>query len=136
MRPQHDFTWPQQHLSQALYVKTEDYKAFLGYCTCFTELVDVHHNGEEEILFPQIEEMSGRLAMEKNVERSIIAFTVAWRGSSKGYITSCLKSSNPVEFDGRELVRIIDSFGHDLATHLKEEINTLLDLRIQWSQDG
>ncbi len=88
----------------------------------------MHHGGEEEILFPQIEAMSGEAGiMEKNVEQHH-GFHDGLE-KFKEYTTSCLRSKDAAAFDGRELVAIIDSFGHALATHLKEEIDTLLGLQ-------
>lgn len=44
----------------------------------------------------------------------------------KSYLDTC--ANNPTEFEGTHLVKIMDSFGHDLHSHLKKEPEKLASL--------
>ncbi|KAI6756113.1 hypothetical protein HG530_011849 [Fusarium avenaceum] len=111
---------------QAPHIKPADEKSFLGYSACFYDLVHVHHQGEEDILFPAIEEMSGEKGiMDQNIEQHH-AFSQGLKDYNI-YISACLRDTE--EYNGSRLVAIIDSFGHELADHLAQEIITILNLR-------
>jgi hemerythrin-like domain-containing protein len=111
---------------QAPHIKPEDEKSFLGYSICFYDLVHVHHQGEEDILFPAIEEMSGEKGiMDRNVEQHH-AFSQGLEDYNT-HISACLRGTE--EYSGSRLVAIIDSFGHELANHLAQGITTILNLR-------
>lgn len=110
---------------QAPHIKPQDVKSFLGYSACFYELITVHHAGEEDFLFPKIEEMSGdKGIMDHNVEQHH-AFH---NGIEKynDYIKACLSGTET--YDGAQLTAIIDDFGKILADHLRDEIPTLIGL--------
>ncbi|KAL7917114.1 hemerythrin HHE cation binding domain-containing protein [Trichoderma austrokoningii] len=111
---------------QAPFVKPEDEKSFLGYSSCFYDLLHVHHGGEEDILFPAVVEMSG----EKNImDQNIEQHRIFHQGLEdyNAYIQACLAGAE--KYDGAKLITIIDGFGLELASHLAQEITTLLDLR-------
>ncbi|CAJ0555343.1 Ff.00g054080.m01.CDS01 [Fusarium sp. VM40] len=111
---------------QAPHIKPADEKTFLGYSACFYDLVHVHHQGEEDILFPAIEEMSGEKGiMDRNIEQHH-AFSQGLKDYNI-YISACLRDTE--EYNGSRLLTIIDSFGHELADHLAQEITTILNLR-------
>lgn len=110
---------------QAPHIKPKDEVAFLNYCACFYDVLHCHHGGEEKYMFPAVEEMSGEKGiMEVNVSQH----EVFHDGIDKynKYVRDCLKGKE--KYDGRELVAIIDEFGSALATHLNEEIPTILRL--------
>lgn len=110
---------------QAPHVQENDVSAFLGYSLCFYDLVRVHHGGEEDILFPYIEAMTGDSGiMGRNIEQhhSFHQGLEAY----KAYVDNCLAVNE--RYDGLKLVEIIDSFGSNLATHLADEIATILAL--------
>ncbi|KAB5542425.1 hemerythrin HHE cation binding domain-containing protein [Coniochaeta sp. 2T2.1] len=110
---------------QAQHVADKDVKPFLGYASCFYDLLSVHHKGEEEDLFPQIEKMAGKTGiMDQNVEQHRMFHDGLEEYNA--YIRLCLNS--PDNYDGGKLVRIIDSFGPALAQHLAAEITTILEL--------
>ena len=44
---------------QAPHIQPVDYRDFLGYCLAWHEMVQGHHDSEEEVLFPGIEEATG-----------------------------------------------------------------------------
>lgn len=45
---------------QAPKVKPVDVPDFLQYCLVWQDAVHIHHTGEEEVLFPMIEERTGK----------------------------------------------------------------------------
>ncbi|KAM5353568.1 hypothetical protein ACJ41O_000218 [Fusarium nematophilum] len=110
---------------QAPYIQPEDEGAFLRYCACFYEFTHIHNTGEEEDLFPTIEEMSGvRGIMDRNIAQHY-AFKQGLDEYS-AYIAACLRGVQ--KYNGDTLVGIIDVFGNTLTTHLTEEISTILNL--------
>ena len=44
---------------QAPHIRPADYRDFVGYCLAWHEMVQGHHDSEEEVLFPGIEEATG-----------------------------------------------------------------------------
>lgn len=44
---------------QAPHIQPADYRDFLGYCLAWHDMVQGHHDSEEEVLFPGIEEATG-----------------------------------------------------------------------------
>ncbi|KFY88129.1 hypothetical protein V498_06901 [Pseudogymnoascus sp. VKM F-4517 (FW-2822)] len=111
---------------QAPHVKPEDYKDFIGYSQCWYQMITNHHRGEEDRLFPQIEERTEKGLMEVNVEQHH-AFEAGVEAYNT-YLQSLLATST-ASFSGPELVSIIDSFAPALTTHLADEIPFLLSLR-------
>ncbi|PKK51813.1 hypothetical protein CI102_4364 [Trichoderma harzianum] len=110
---------------QAPYIKAQDEKSFLHYSACFYQLVHVHHDGEEKMLFPLIEEMSGEKGiMQHNVEQHH-TFDEGLEKYIK-YIRDCLDGKEA--YQGSNLIAIVDEFGQNLADHLHEEIMTILGL--------
>ncbi|RFU80058.1 hemerythrin hhe cation binding domain-containing [Trichoderma arundinaceum] len=111
---------------QAPHIKSADEQSFLGYSSCLYDLIHVHHEGEEDILFPAIVDMSGETGvMDQNIEQH----HVFHQGLEdyNAYVRSCLNGTE--KYNGSRLVAIIDGFGQQLASHLAQEISTLLDLR-------
>ena len=45
---------------QAPYILERDYPDFIQYCLAWHTCLEVHHDGEEEDLFPKVEEAIGR----------------------------------------------------------------------------
>lgn len=110
---------------QASYIKPEDEKSFLQYSACLYDLLHVHHQGEEDILFPVIEQMSGKKGiMDQNIEQHH-TFHEGLQDYNR-YIRACLSGTD--KYNGSKLKVIIDAFGHELASHLAQEITTILDL--------
>lgn len=110
---------------QAPHVRPEDVKSFLGYAYCFYEATHVHHHGEEETIFPEIERVVGVPGlMAKNVEQHH-EFHVGLEEYGS-YLKACMDGKET--FDGKKLVDIIDRFGKTLTEHLTDEIPTLLQL--------
>jgi hemerythrin-like domain-containing protein len=100
-----------------------DIRDFLIFCQTFIETIHHHHKSEEKYFFPAIEEYTGlKGLMEVNVHQHE-AFEP---GFDK--FTEYVGAVTPEEFDGKKLIKIIDSFGEVLTEHLNDEINTLLGL--------
>jgi hemerythrin-like domain-containing protein len=100
-----------------------DIKDFLTYTTFWCSWIHEHHEGEETLFFPAVEEITGiKGLMEKNVEQHH-AFMTGLEELEK-----CVKELKVEEYDGGKLRGIIDQFGGKLTQHLSEEIDTLLGL--------
>ena len=80
------------------------------------------------MLFPAIASITGeKRVMERNVEQHR-AFTPGFE-KFVIYVKDCVKVDEIMEkYDAKEFQRLIDSFGGELVTHLKQEIETLLAL--------
>jgi hemerythrin-like domain-containing protein len=110
---------------QCPYVKEPaDIKDLLLYIRVWHDWIHEHHEAEEQILFPGFEEIAGiKGLMEKNVAQHE-AFLPGLAELAK-----YAKETTVEEYDAMQLRKIIDRFGPILATHLTDEIQTLLDLR-------
>lgn len=111
---------------QAPYVREPDIPAFLNYSLTWCQMLQLHHDGEEEMCFPAIERLAGEPGiMGDNVEQH-----AAFHGPFdhfKAYLESCKKGD--VTFDGTRARELIDEFGPALIQHLHEEVPSLLNLR-------
>ncbi|KAF2010939.1 hypothetical protein BU24DRAFT_427135 [Aaosphaeria arxii CBS 175.79] len=110
---------------QAPLVTPSDYKSFTSYCLATYEGLEAHHNGEEEHFFPEVERLTGITdIMSTNISQHAAFHTAfdAW-----GNWLKAVKSGDKT-FDGKQCVRIMDQFMAPLATHLADEIPTLLAL--------
>ncbi|KAH7130280.1 hypothetical protein B0J11DRAFT_248338 [Dendryphion nanum] len=113
--------------------KPADVADFAFYVTSWVDSVHHHHHGEETILFPAFEAIAksaGDTAgvMNENVEQHKLFENGL--NALKEYASKFvdLTASGDKQFDAAEMKRIIDSFGDALATHLHDEIKTLLAL--------
>lgn len=79
-----------------------------------------HHDAEEEIFFPDIENVTNvKGVMEQNVEQHR-AFTP---GFDKFY--DYCKTCPPKDYDGAKLRSLVQDFAEPLVKHLHDEIETL-----------
>ncbi|KAK3934693.1 hemerythrin HHE cation binding domain-containing protein [Diplogelasinospora grovesii] len=111
---------------QAPHIKQADEKAFCKFMLGWYNLLHIHHSGEEEEFFPDMEKMAGVAGiMEANVEQhhafhdGIEAF--------KAYVDDVL--AGKAKYDGQKVVQMFDSFGPALMQHLADEIPSLQSLR-------
>lgn len=131
---------------QAPHVKLADVHDFLRYSHAWYEFVIGHHDSEERILFPGIEEATGvKGIMDTDIEEhgrfvrnpySFIYYLSAKKllqaafhdglGNLKAYIDTCL--ATPSKYSGVELIKVLDSFGAALHSHLLHEPANLLAL--------
>ncbi|KAJ9296759.1 hypothetical protein DTO271G3_4958 [Paecilomyces variotii] len=110
---------------QAPEVKPADVQDFLHYSHAWYEFVIGHHDSEERVLFPGIEEATGvKGIMDTDIEEHA-AFHDGLE-NLKTYIDTCL--ATPSKYSGVELVKVLDSFGAALHSHLEHEPANLLAL--------
>lgn len=110
---------------QALNIPAKDYKSFTKYMLATYQSLEAHHDGEEEFFFPEIEKATGqRGLMDVNIQQHE-AFHSGFHGW--GAWISDLDCGKK-QFDGKLCVELMDLFLRPLATHLAEEIPTLLSL--------
>ncbi|KAK1671153.1 hemerythrin HHE cation binding domain-containing protein [Colletotrichum godetiae] len=112
---------------QAPHVKASESKAFLHYILAWYSLLHVHHSGEEEQFFPAIDKLSGQKGlMDGNVaQHKEFHDTLA---NFKAYVDICVSENGSM--DGAKLVTLIDGFGDVLTKHLRDEIPSILELRV------
>lgn len=89
-------------------------------------MLEEHHDGEEEIFFPEMNEktgvpglMDGNVAEHAVFHDGLVAY--------KAYLESVLAKRE--EFDGGKLRGIMDGFMADLTSHLHNEIDSLVGLQ-------
>jgi hemerythrin-like domain-containing protein len=93
---------------------------FLIYCQCWSESMHHHHDAEEAIFFPDIENITRiKGVMEQNVEQHR-AFTP---GFDKFY--EYCKTCPPKNYDGKKLRSLVQGFAEPLTKHLSDEIESL-----------
>lgn len=111
---------------QATHIPREDVgtvRDFLTYCQCWGESMHHHHDAEEGIFFPSIEQISGvQGIMERNIEQHR-AFTPGFDRFQQ-YCRTCL----PKDYDGQRIRSLIEAFAEPLTQHLHDEIETLRGL--------
>ncbi|KAF2489964.1 hypothetical protein BU16DRAFT_470893 [Lophium mytilinum] len=100
-------------------------KDFLTYCQCWGESMHHHHDAEETIFFPSIEQISGvQGLMERNIDQHR-AFTPGF-DIFQEYARMC----PPKDYDGAKVRSLIDDFAEPLTRHLHDEIETLRALDV------
>lgn len=110
--------------NQAPYVRTpDDIQAFLAYIKHWHDEMYHHHMVEERLLFPRLEALIGQEgSMEANKEQHE-AFEPGLKALG-AYATS----TKVEDYSGKRVQELIDDFGAILATHLADEIPTLIAL--------
>ena len=82
-----------------------------------------HHDAEEKVFFPSIEQISGVEGItERNIEQHR-AFTPGFDVFQE-YSRTC----SPKDYDGRKIRDLIDAFAEPLTQHLHDEIESLRGL--------
>ncbi|KAK0705786.1 hypothetical protein B0T21DRAFT_377584 [Apiosordaria backusii] len=111
---------------QAPHIAAPDVKPFCRYIAAFTNLIHVHHHGEETQFFPEVKKLSG---VEGIMETNVHQHGVFKKGLHEldDYVTAVLADKQ--EYDGKKVVGMIDAFGGSLVEHLRDEIPTLQRLR-------
>lgn len=110
---------------QCVHVSTPaDVADMLKYAQFWCQWIHEHHQAEEDLLFPRIEEVTGNKGlMEQNVSQHH-AFEPGFK-QLEAWLNACTVET----YDAKKLRDLIDSFGGILAQHLLEEIQTLLGLQ-------
>jgi hemerythrin-like domain-containing protein len=113
--------------------KPEDISDFLAFCDAWSCTLRSHHNTEETVYFPLLEEQcKGKGVMARNHAEhetflpGLLAFDE--------YISKV--KTDVKSYDGNRVVRLIEDFGTALETHLHNEIGVLeglaKDEQIDW----
>jgi hemerythrin-like domain-containing protein len=111
---------------QAPHITPADEKSFCKYITCWYDVVDGHHAGEEDILFPAVESMTGVKGIMDTNKGQHKAFHDGM-DKLKAYADAVLAGKE--KYEGSKVVGLIDDFGAVLTQHLADEIPTILNLR-------
>ncbi|KAK3367904.1 hypothetical protein B0H63DRAFT_489974 [Podospora didyma] len=111
---------------QAPHISQGDIIPFCRYISGFCSFIHIHHNGEEEQFFPEVEKMAGvKGLMDGNVEQHRV-FQAGLKGLEE-YTAAVLAGKE--EYSGEKIKNLVDGFGAVLVQHLTDEIPTLLGLR-------
>ena len=111
---------------QAPHVKTHDYASFIQYAQVWSETLKIHHDAEEQVLFPAIEEAANQPGLlAENLEGHKL-FHDGLQELDK-YLQSV--AAEPSDFSSARLLSLIDGFAPALHDHLASEIPTILNLR-------
>ncbi|PGH04014.1 hypothetical protein AJ80_08598 [Polytolypa hystricis UAMH7299] len=120
----------------AIYLQAEhvsepqDIRDFILFCRIWIEILDHHHQVEEKIFFPMMEELTGvKGLMAPNVEQHH-----AFHDGLAAF-TEYISSATPETYDGKALKKHVDSFAAALVQHLHDEIPTLMELH-EHDRDG
>ncbi|KAJ3543420.1 hypothetical protein NM208_g3588 [Fusarium decemcellulare] len=112
---------------QCLAIKpgTTETQDFLFFNQNLCQVLAIHHDVEEEYLFPEIQRLSGNeTIMDVNIQEHKAFHDGLDRFEE--YITNI----SPADFRGEELQQLLMGFGKAVETHLHHEIATLLDLHV------
>jgi len=104
-------------------MEPQDVKDLLLYAKFWCDWIHEHHEGEESILFPAIEKITG-------VEGLMAANVEQHHRFEEGleHLKKYVSETEVEEYEGGKLREIIEEFGGKLTEHLMEEIATLLAL--------
>ncbi|KAI2609179.1 hypothetical protein GGR54DRAFT_618745 [Hypoxylon sp. NC1633] len=111
---------------QAPHVKAGDKADFIGYALTWHKFVASHHDDEEATLFPKVEDvLGGDKAVWADTHKEHEAFLGGLAAFEK-YLRGV--EARPADFDGAELVRLMDDFRQPFADHFHSEIDTIAAL--------
>jgi hemerythrin-like domain-containing protein len=102
---------------------------FMLYVKAWGDLVHHHHNLEETILFPEIE----NLAKKAGKAQAVMATNLDQHHKFEAGLLHTIKYAGDVldgrvEYNSTELKGLIDGFASELTQHLHDEIETLTGL--------
>jgi len=103
----------------------EDIMDFLTFCDAWSYTLRSHHNTEETVYFPLVEEQSTRKGVMAQNHAEHEAFLPGLAAFDK-FVTDV--KASPESYNGLRLVELIDDFGPVLETHLRNEITLLSSL--------
>ncbi|CAK5265503.1 unnamed protein product [Mycena citricolor] len=111
--------------AQAPYVTAPDVPSFLNYIKTWTVALQVHHDGEEDHLFPFIAKETG----QGDLMAGNIAGHAAFHEGLDRFVALVAElQQDASKYDGRRIVEVVGAFGGLLRDHLADEIPTLLAL--------
>ncbi|KIM41534.1 hypothetical protein M413DRAFT_445517 [Hebeloma cylindrosporum] len=113
---------------------SSDVIPFVGYALAWVSNIHDHHHGEEDIVFPFLQENFPD-DMHKNIEEH-----KTFRGgldALEEYLKAVQQGTKGVKWDGEKVKALIEAFGDGLVEHLHEEIPTISPERLsQVDHDG
>ncbi|KAF9530560.1 hypothetical protein CPB83DRAFT_763080 [Crepidotus variabilis] len=111
-------------------IKQGDEVSFAGYALVFTESLHLHHHGEEEILFPFLQEkndMKHNIEQHDTFKKPLETFGAYMQEVFEG----------KAEYSGDKVRQQIEAFGDILVEHLHDEISTISPERMAaYDKDG
>ena len=107
-----------------------DIRDFLFFCAVWVKTVEHHHETEESVLFPSIEEFIHKLTLMEGNHQQCEAFT-----PGLNRLLKYAQDTAPEEYNSGTLKEITDSFASTLMKHWTDEIDTLLGLEAYDSQE-
>ena len=99
---------------------TKTIQDFLTYCQCWCESMHHHHEAEETIFFPAVEQVAKTPGLMKHNVEQHQAFSPGFDAFHK-YVQNC----RPEDYDGQKTKSLVDAFAGPLTQHLYDEIDTL-----------
>lgn len=102
----------------------EDIRDFLFFVATFVDVTWYHHDGEEKYIFPRWAEATNAPELLKDNVAEHRAFH---RGLDE--LSKYAKTTQPSEYKSEDLVKILNTFTTPLATHLTNEIDSLLAMQ-------
>jgi hemerythrin-like domain-containing protein len=113
-----------------------DIQDFMSFCDAWSCTLHSHHKTEETVYLPLLEEQ----CQEKGVQARNHAEHETFLQGLLVFDVFVAEVRDNGEYDGTKLVKLIDSFGRALETHLTNEIELLLslekDAQIDWDLLG
>jgi hemerythrin-like domain-containing protein len=113
-----------------------DIQDFMSFCDAWSFTLHSHHKTEETVYFPLLEQQCHK----KGVQARNHAEHEAFLQGLLVFDVFVAEVKDNGEYDGTKLVKLIDSFGPALETHLSNEIGLLLslekDAQIDWDLLG
>lgn len=110
---------------QAPHITPSDERSFCNYILSWNTFLSTHHDNEEAHFFPALEVMTG----EKGLMDVNVGQHAAFHGGLDTFIDYVKEVlAGKKKYDGQEIVRLIDVFGSVLATHLNDEVPTIVGL--------
>ena len=100
----------------------KDIADFLFYCQTWYKVLHEHHTGEEKVLFPSIDAVTGEGSMEESAEEHKLF------GDGTDEFYKYVSDTKPEEYDGTKLRSIIDGFAPALIKHLRAEVQKLIEV--------
>ena len=109
---------------QAPHVRSpQDIRDFLFFCLAWIKTVEHHHDTEENTLFPALENFTKQPGIMKGNTQQHQGFLPELHN-----FADYVQRTGAESFSSDSLRGFVDSFAPALTTHLREEIDTLLEL--------
>ncbi|OKL58850.1 hypothetical protein UA08_05841 [Talaromyces atroroseus] len=116
---------------QAPRVSSADKEDFVGYCLAWHDVITEHHRYEETDYFPNVDKAAGKTGLmagsvHEHEDVCACVSPAAFHDGMERFKNYLLKEG--VNFQGTEIVAIMDSFKDPFYSHLKSEPRAILEL--------